>query len=288
MSVLIALLTDFGVDDPYVGIMKGVIVQRARVALVDISHAIPPGDIRRAAFVLWQSYRHFPPGTIFLAVVDPGVGSPRLPVIAEGGGYRFIAPDNGLLTYVWQEHAESMRVWALANPAFHLPLPSATFHGRDIFAPAAAYAAHGVPGRAFGPMVPSLRQIPLPALEAKKETLEGETLHADHFGNVLTSLGVFHHDGKEWVLTPWLRRGEPRAFAPGGVRLPDGRTLPIVRTFADVPPGKVAALVGSSGMIELVSNRASAAEILGLPEGTAVTLLSKTAYQATPQNEERP
>jgi len=288
VSAPIALITDFGTRDPYVGIVKGVILQRAEVTWVDITHAIPPGDIRRAAFVLWQSYRHFPPGTIFLAVVDPSVGSPRLPVIAEGGRYRFIAPDNGLLTYVWKEHADSLRAWALANPAFQLPLPSTTFHGRDIFAPAAAYAAHGVPGRAFGPMVPALRQIPLPSLRLGKEVLQGEALHADHFGNILTSLGVFHYDGKEWVLTPWLRRGEPRFFTPGAVRLPDGRLLPIVRTFSETPAGEVAALVGSSGLIELVSNRTSAAEILALPEGSPLTLLSRKAYQALQPNKERP
>jgi len=269
----IAILTDFGARDPYVGIMKGVILKRVEAPLVDLTHEIPPGDIRRAAFALWQSYRFFPQGTIFLAVVDPGVGSSRLPVLVESEGYRFIAPDNGLLTYVLK--AES-RAWALANPAFQLHLPSATFHGRDIFAPAAAYAALGVPGRAFGPMVPTLQRFPPPRWAREGDLLHGEVLHADHFGNLITSLGAFRYDGEQWLLLPWLyETHEPQYFTPGAVRLPDGRVLPLVRTFAEVPTGEVAALVGSSGMVELVANRHSAAEMLHLAPGDPVTLLSE-------------
>ena len=284
MPAPIAILTDFGCQDPYVGIMKGVILQRVGVPLIDLTHEIPPGDIRRAAFALWQSYSFFPPGTIFLVVVDPGVGSARLPVLVESEGYRFIAPDNGVLTYILK--AES-RAWALANPAFQLHLPSATFHGRDIFAPAAAYAALTVPGRAFGPMVPTLQRIPPPRWEQEGEMLHGEVLHADRFGNLITSLGAFRHDGEQWLLFPWLyEAGEPRYFTPGAVRLPDGRVLPMVRAFADVPPGDVAALVGSSGMVEIIANRHSAAEILALEPGTPLTLLSENLARAI--NEDNP
>ncbi len=287
MPALIAILTDFGVQDPYVGIMKGVILQRTSTTLVDLTHEIPPGDIRRGAFVLWQSLPHFPKGTVFLAIIDPGVGSHRLPVIVESGGYRFIAPDNGLLTYVLDHTA---RAWALANPAFHLPTPSATFHGRDIFAPAAAYAARGVPGRAFGPVVPSLKRIPLPKrhLEAEdgQAVLHGEVLHADRFGNLITSLGAFRRAGHDWMLFPWpeprVGSEEPRYFAPAAVRLPNGRLLPVVQTFADIPPGETAALVGSSGMIELAANQQSAAEMLALQPGDPVTLLSTEALGESP------
>jgi len=278
VPALIAMLTDFGSRDPYVGIMKGVILQRVDASLVDLTHEIPPGDVRRGAFALWQSYRFFPEGTIFLAVVDPGVGASRLPVMVESEGYRFIAPDNGLLTYVLR--AES-RAWALANPAFQLHMPSATFHGRDIFAPAAAYAALGVPGRAFGPMVPALQRFSLPRWAREGEMLHGEVLHADRFGNLITSLGAFRRDGEQWLLFPWLHEGEePQYFAPAAVRLPDGQVLPVVRTFDDVPPGAVAALVGSSGMVEIVARRRSAAEVLRLADGAPVTLLSETLAHA--------
>lgn len=282
MPAPIAILTDFGNHDPYVGIMKGVILKRVDAPLIDLTHEIPPGDIRRAAFALWQSYRFFPEGTIFLAVVDPGVGSSRLPVLVESEGYRFVAPDNGLLTYILQPES---RAWALANPAFQLHTPSATFHGRDIFAPAAAYAALGVPGRAFGPMVPTLQRIPLPRWEREDEMLHGEVLHTDRFGNLITSLGVFRHDGRHWLLFPWLSaKSEPQYFTPGAVRLPDGKVLPLVRTFSEVPDGEVAALIGSSGMVEIVANRHSAADILGLKPGTPITLLSEAFTHA--QHEE--
>ncbi len=281
----IAILTDFGWQDPFVGIMKGVILQRTPAHLIDLTHDIPPGDVRRAAFALWQSVSAFPKGTVFLAVVDPGVGSTRLPVIVESRGYRFIAPDNGLLTYAL-EGDPNARAWALANPAFHLPAPSTTFHGRDIFAPAAAYAAMGVAGRAFGPLVPSLRRLPLPRCEISDGALVGETLHADRFGNMATSLGVFRHDGNDWLLVPWLQNAEPRYFKPAAVQLDDGRILPVVKTFADIPDGEIAALVNSAGLIEIAANRANAAQTHQLQPGKTVTLLSDTAYHAYLHREE--
>ena len=278
MTPPIAILTDFGLRDPYVGIMKGVILQRIQTALVDLTHDIRVGDIETAAFVLWQSMGAFPEGTVFLVVVDPGVGSSRLPVIVESRGYRFVAPDNGVLTYAL-EGDPNARAWALANPAFHLPLPSTTFHGRDIFAPAAAYAAIGVPGRAFGPMVPALRRIPLPRCEHDGDLLHGEVLRSDYFGNIVTSLGVFRPEGDAWLLMPWLRAQTPRYFTPGAVQLPDGKTVPMVRTFADIPPGEVRALIASAGLVEIAANRQSAAAMLQLQRGDQVTLLSQKAYR---------
>ena len=277
MTPPIAILTDFGLQDAYVGVMKGVILQRAQAPLIDLTHDIPHGDVRRAAFALWQSVSGFPEGTVFLAVVDPGVGSARLPVIAESRGYRFVAPDNGLLTYVLEGDAGA-RAWALANPAFHLPTPSATFHGRDIFAPAAAYAAMGVPGRAFGPMVPALQRLSLPRCEYADGILHGEVMHADRFGNLITSLGVFRSEGDAWLLFPWLRSQTPFYFVPAAVQLPNGDFVPMVRTYTDIPEGKIGALIGSTGLIELAGNRQSAAALLQLQQGDAVTLFSRQAY----------
>jgi len=268
---IIALMTDFGLQDPYVGIMKAVILQRVEARLIDLTHDIPAGDIARGAFVLWQASRYFPENTVFLAVVDPGVGTHRLPAIAEIDGRRFIAPDNGLLSYVLTENA---RAWALANPVFQLPNPSATFHGRDIFAPAAAYAAKGVPGRAFGPLIPELQRLPTPPCDFADGEVRAQILHADRFGNLITSAGVFQKDAGEWLLSPWLGQGKPRYFAPAAVRLPDGRAIPVVRTFAEIPEGEVGALVGSSGMIEIAANRRSAAELLGLERGAPIAVLS--------------
>jgi len=268
----VAILTDFGTLDPYVGIMKGVIARIAPQArLVDLTHHIPPGDIRRAAFVLWQSYAYFPQGTVFLAVVDPGVGTARRALLLECGGYRFIGPDNGLFTYLW--HEKPGPAYELRHPAFRLPGVSATFHGRDIFAPAAAYAALGVPGAAFGPRTEQPRQFPLPAcrVDAQRK-VHGEVLHADHFGNLLTSLGLWQPGPQGWQLTPWLHQGPPVRLPPRAVRLPSGERVPIVTTFADLPPGQVGALVGSTGLLELVVNGGSAARQTGLASGDPVVL----------------
>ncbi|NPA06883.1 MAG: SAM-dependent chlorinase/fluorinase [Chloroflexi bacterium] len=272
----IAILTDFGTLDPYVGIMKGVMRRVGYPGpFIDLTHHIPPGDIARAAFVLWQSRDAFPRGTVFLIVVDPGVGTQRRAIRVDSAGYSFIAPDNGVLTYLLtlDPHA---RAWELRAPAYRLPRVSTTFHGRDIFAPAAAHSALGVPGPAFGPALglDALVRIPLPRLQIYPDRIEGQTLHADRFGNVLTSLGRLEPAPPSWRLEPWLGQGPSRALPTvRGVALPDGRVLPLVRTFGDVAPGEAAALVGSTGLIEIVINQGSAAQTLGLRFGQPVALL---------------
>ncbi|NPA26408.1 MAG: SAM-dependent chlorinase/fluorinase [Chloroflexi bacterium] len=271
----VALLTDFGTLDPYVGIMKGVMRGLGYPGpFLDLTHHIPAGDIARAAFVLWQSREAFPPETVFLVVVDPGVGTARRALRVDIPPHRFIAPDNGVLTYLLHL-APHARAWELREPAYQRAQVSTTFHGRDIFAPAAAHSALGVPGPAFGPEVPlsALVRIPIPRCHGDATRVEGEVLHADRFGNVLTSIGRLVPQAEGWRLEPWLRQGPPRAYgSPRGVELPDGRWLPLVRTFGDVPEGEAAALVGSTGLVELIVNRGSAAEALGLPRGARVTL----------------
>lgn len=268
----VALLTDFGTEDAYVGIMKGVMLRIAPQArLVDLTHAIPPGDIARAAFVLWQSAPFFPPGTVFLTVVDPGVGTARRAILLEAQGQRFVGPDNGVFSYLLHG---PWRAWELAHPAFRLPQVSATFHGRDLFAPAAAYAALGTPGPAFGPPVTDPVRLPTPPCEADptRSEVRGAVLHADRFGNLLTSLGRFQPDLAGWTLTPWLEQSPRWRLRPHHLRLPDGRRLPIVRTFGDLPPGEAGALVGSTGLLEIVVNRGSAAAQLGLPPNAPIVL----------------
>jgi S-adenosylmethionine hydrolase len=189
-SPLIAILTDFGTSDPFVGIMKGVIAQIAPgVPTIDLTHEIPPGDIRRAAVELWRSTPYFPNGTVFLCVVDPGVGTARRSVIVTGNlmqdrtekAYTFVGPDNGTFTFL--EH--TLPAWELKSPSFALQGASSTFHGRDVYAPAAAYAALGHAGAEFGPPVKELVRLPLPRLKTSANgQLQGEILHADHFGNL--------------------------------------------------------------------------------------------------------
>lgn len=269
----LALLTDFGTLDPYVGLMKGVIARIAPQArMVDLTHHIPPGDIRRAAFVLWQSYAYFPRGTVFLAVVDPGVGTARRPMLLDCCGFRFVGPDNGLFTYLLAQR-QPAQAYELRHPAFRLSEVSATFHGRDIFAPAAAYAALGVPGTAFGPRIERPVQLPLPACRVDDQgNVHGEVLHADRFGNLLTSIGRWQPGSQGWLLTPWLHQGPPVQLNPRAVRLPSGERLPIVTTFADLSPGQVGALVGSTGLLELVVNGGSAARQTGLGPGDPLVL----------------
>ncbi len=266
----IALLTDFGNLDPYVGIMKSVIAGIAPgVPMIDISHEVPPGDIQRAAFVLWQAWPYLPEGTVCLCVVDPGVGTRRKPVLYESEHMAVIAPDNGLLTYVLKE---GTAVYELANPAFQLANPSHTFHGRDIFAPAAGHAALGVPGPEFGPRISQPARFPLPRLDFVPGGANGQTLHADRFGNVLTSLGRLSRTGQGLRLDPWIPLGDSRFLGESLQVIFRGEHLPLADTFAGIPTGKVGALIGSTGLLEIVANGESAKEILDISPGEPVEL----------------
>ena len=269
---IITLTSDFG-PGPYPGIMKGVILGICpQAALVDLSHAVTPQAVRAGALVLEQALAVFPPGTVHLAVVDPGVGTGRRPLCLQGLGMLFVGPDNGVFTYLWAAASAPCRAYELRHPAFRLPAVSATFHGRDIFAPAAGYAALGVPGRAFGPPIPDPVRLPIPPCEvdAAQREVRGQVFHADRFGNLLTSLGRWRPDPAGWRLTPWLNQGPEGVLTPRAVRLPSGERLPLVRTFGDLPPGQAGALVGSTGLLELVVNGGSAAERLGLRPGDPV------------------
>lgn len=278
---LIAILTDFGLQDPYAGILKGVIAKLAPcVPLVDLTHEIPPGDVRRAAIHLWQSAPYFPPGTIFLAVVDPGVGTSRRPMVLQVEQKPslitqwFVGPDNGLFTFMLHG---TFQAWTITNPDTMLPGLSKTFHGRDIFAPAAAHLANGVPGPNFGPSLSNPVKLATPRLEqSRPEELSGEILFADKYGNLLTSLGRFERleEGKV-RFEPWLPGldGADMQAKSVQVKLPDGSPLPLVSTFGDIIPGRCAALIGSSGLLEIASNQTSAANLLKLPRGEIIHLL---------------
>jgi S-adenosyl-L-methionine hydrolase (adenosine-forming) len=256
--------------------MKGVIAGTApELSTVDISHGIPAGDIHRGAITLWQVWSYFPAGTIFLCVVDPGVGSSRRPILVLSRGYSFIGPDNGLFSYAIGDEFEA---WELKNPSFRLAELAVTFHGRDLFAPAAAYHAAGIKGEEFGPSVDDLVRLPYPNLETSREGhLLGEVLFADHFGNLLTSLGLFRRiNHGVFQLNPWVPGSTGGVFALRETRLQlkDGRVIPWVNTFTEVPENRCAFLVGSSGLIEIVANRRSAAEMLGYDGGEMITLLT--------------
>jgi S-adenosylmethionine hydrolase len=274
MKPPIVILTDFGTADPFVGIMKGVISSISPgTTIIDLTHEIPPGDIRRGAIVLWQSLPYFPKGTIFLSVIDPGVGTRRCPIIMKTQGHTFIGPDNGTFTFVM---GKSYQAWELGNPQFGLPNPRKTFHGRDIFAPGAAHAACGVSGPEFGEQILDLHLIPHPILEnLTPGSIRGEILHGDHFGNALTSLGIFSptQNGIH-IIKSWIGDGfESRIDLKNAyLHLPGGGQIIWAATFSEIPVGECAVIVGSSGLLEIAANRQSAVKLLNLKSGDPVTL----------------
>jgi len=274
MGRVIALLTDFGTSDPYVGVMKGVMLGIAPDAqLVDLTHAVQPQNIRQAAFLLLNSYRYFPAGTVFLVVVDPGVGSTRKPIAVQAGGYTFVAPDNGVLSYVLRGAGEFEAV-ALENEAFRLSGTSNTFHGRDIFAPAAAHVATGVGLEQLGGQVEQPVMLPEPPLLAESGLIRGEELHIDHFGTAVTSIGLLKREGQTLALTPRFGAAAPLTFAADGATAIIGnhQIERISRTYADVAQGETLALVGSSGYLELSINGGNFAAAYGVKIGDPVEL----------------
>ncbi len=251
-SPTIALITDYGHSDWYVGAMKGVIAGIAPdAATVDITHDIPLGDVGAAAFVLSQCFHNFPRRTVFLCVVDPGVGTGRRPLILYTGDYFFVAPDNGLLTLVRQglHRAFEIDPTKLRNPA----MPSRTFHGRDIFAPAAAWLAHGETPQALGKPVNDIEDLGFAFQLANHLPIDGEFVHFDHFGNGISNLVLDH-------------------IKPRKIVLEDGMEIPFAETFASVPAREPVAYLGSGGLVEIAVNQGSAREALKLARGMGFRL----------------
>jgi len=258
---IIALLTDFGTRDHYSGVMKGVVLGICPdVTLVDLSHDLPPHDIAFAALELAATYKYFPAGTIFLVVVDPGVGTSRRGLAAEAGDRRFIAPDNGVLSAVFQE-APPKRVVELSERRYARPTVSRTFEGRDRFAPAAAFLAKGIHLEAFGRAVTDYHLLDLaPPLLLNGTTLSGRVIRVDRFGNIVTNLD--------------RKACERLTGGPAGLQLSvGGKTIDrIVSTYGDLAPGEIGALFGSTDHLECSAQSANAAERLGVAVGDPVEL----------------
>ena len=246
MRSIITLITDFGTADGYVGEMKGVIFSRAPDAtIVDITHDIPPQDIASARLTVARVWRRFPPHTIHLVIVDPGVGSSRYALAVESDGRFLVGPDNGVL---------SPALLIAGSQAVALPIPgnaAPTFHGRDVFAPAAASLATGTALTDLGAAVasPVIQRTPEPA-RLSPGVLAGEVIALDRFGNAITNLAGLH----------------------GGAVEVGGIDLPVRRAYADAQPGAALALVGSTGLIEIAVRDGSARDQLGIQRGTRVVL----------------
>lgn len=274
--MLISLTTDFGLEDGYVGTMRGIIAGLAPgVPLIDLTHAIAPQDVRQAAYILWTALPYFPSGSVHLVVVDPGVGTERRPLAARTAWGILVGPDNGVFSYVWAE-APPLEIVELRDPDYRRARVSHTFHGRDIFAPAAAHLALGVPLAALGPLLSDPVRLPLPALESGSDAVRGEALHVDRFGNVITSIGRLEWErGALLRLQPaWGGATTSRILDADRVRVfAGGRDLgPIRRTYGEVEPGTPLALVGSEGMLELAVNRGRGVDVLSLSRGDPVVV----------------
>ena len=256
--MIVALLTDFGTRDHYVGTMKAVVLSVCPEAtLVDITHHIPPQDVLTGALELAAAYSYFPPATVFLGVVDPGVGSARRAIAASAGGYSFVGPDNGLLSLAWANAAPPGPIVELTEKKFMRSTISKTFEGRDRFAPAAGWLARGAPLTAFGRSITDPVRLTVPAPHVVGAAIEGEVLLVDRFGNLITNI-------RDSTLRELAR---PTRVAIAGRVIPS-----VVETYAEAPTGALCALIGSSGYLELAINGGNAAAVLAVMRGEPVVV----------------
>jgi S-adenosylmethionine hydrolase len=257
---LIALLSDFGTRDHYAGTMKAVVLSVCPDAtLVDIGHDIPAHDVLAGALELAACYRYFPAGTVFLVVVDPGVGSSRRGIAAEAGDHRFVAPDNGVLTAVFRDQPPK-KVVELSERKYARPTVSRTFEGRDRFAPAAGWLAKGITLPSLGRAVTDHVMLDLPEATTAPEGLRGEVMRVDRFGNLITNI-----DRKRFE--------KVAAGGPVAVKLEGHDIARIVSTYTDAAPGETCALFGSTDHLEIAVPSGSAAERFGVGRGAVVTVL---------------
>jgi len=256
---IVTFTTDFGTRDPWVGIMKGVILSIAPAArLVDLSHEIAAQNILEGALCLEAAARFFPRGTIHLAVVDPGVGGVRRALAVQAGEQRYVGPDNGLLSLAFAQAAEAILAVELTTAEYRLSPLSRTFHGRDLFAPAAAHLASGVPLEHLGPVVKDPVRLVLPAVQRERALVRGEVLSIDRFGNLVTSL-TEEDLGSLASSSLVVEVGDVGLGAP-------------VSAYADASPGRLGAIVGSTGRLEIFAREGSAHAKLGLGCGAPVVV----------------
>jgi S-adenosyl-L-methionine hydrolase (adenosine-forming) len=258
---IITLTTDFGLEDHYVGVMKGVILGICpEAAIVDITHSVTPYEVAEGAFLLAQAYPHFPPKTVHMVVVDPGVGTARRPILLEAARQFFVAPDNGVLSMVLSGE-EKRKVRAITAERFFRHPVSATFHGRDVFAPVAAHLAAGTPPARFGkPIEDYLRREDFQRpVHTGRRIWTGTVLHIDHFGNMVTN--VRPED------VPGLGEGRPFRMSVGPYQVEH-----ISKNYAEGGPGEPLLIAGSSGYLEVSINQGSAAKTLGCGVGAPVEI----------------
>jgi len=259
--MVITLTTDFGFQDPFVGIIKGVIAAiNPQAQVIDLTHGVPPQNVMAGALVLQHSVRYFAAGTIHVVVVDPGVGSARKPILIEYADACLIGPDNGVLSLALESKPPD-RIIELTNTDFHLQHISKTFHGRDIFAPVAAHLSLGVPPSEFGKPLDTLVNLSMPQIVRGENRLDGEIIYADGFGNLFTNI-------REHDLTGLPRERVQVALAG----MPPGA---LVTAYAGVSAGEFSCLFNSWGLLEIAINKGNAMERTGAKIGDKVTVTVK-------------
>jgi len=265
---VIAILTDFGYRDHYAGVMKGVIARIApHVPIIDLTHGVAAQSIAAGAFLLARSWRYFPARTIFLAVVDPGVGSARAPIaIDTRAGARFVGPDNGLLSIAARQ-AGVRRAVELTSPRHRLSEVSSTFHGRDIFAPAAAWLARGAAIGALGSGLDRIVELGLPEPLVSAARIRGEVLYVDGFGNLITNISR-----KDLARLPNSFRKKPLS-----VKIKGSAAIRIHRAYGDVPTGGALAAFGGFDLLEIALRDANAAMRYHAEAGASVVLTTARA-----------
>ncbi len=267
---IVTLTTDFGLQDHFVGTMKGVILDSAPgVQVVDICHSVQPFDVLDGALTIAQAYSYFPNGTVHMVVVDPGVGSARRPIIVTTERHHFVAPDNGVLSLVYGRE-ERLSVRHVIAEHYFLQPTSNTFHGRDIFAPIAAYLAKGVDPAKFGDEISDYVRFAAPKPKpVNAKTLRGVVLKIDRFGNLVTN--ITPQDA------PVLFQENAPAFkiVLGGQEITE-----IKNNYAQGAPGEIFGILGSMGYLEIAANRGAAAKLLGVEKGTDVNVVLEDAAAA--------
>jgi S-adenosylmethionine hydrolase len=260
---IVTFTTDFGLQDAFVGIMHGVVLNiEPQARIVDVCHSVGSYDVLDGAWTIAHAYRSFPPRTAHVVVVDPGVGSERRPILAETENYVFIAPDNGVLSMIEAREAK-FTVRHITSERYFLTPVSQTFHGRDVFAPVAGWLSKGIDPADFGPEITDYVRLQVPAVERiAGNSLRGTVLHVDKFGNLITNIG---------------EQEAPELFAPTVPPvniLISGETITrISKSYAEGADGEYFAIVGSSGYLEIAANRASAAEKLSAGVGSPIGIV---------------
>lgn len=255
---ILTLLSDFGLSDVYVGVMKAAIASvNPAIAVVDLTHQIPPQNLAAARFCLLNAYKYFPTGTVHVAVVDPGVGSSRRGVAVEFAAGFLVGPDNGIFSGVLSQSPAIAAVELTNSQYWRTSQPSTTFHGRDIFAPVGSHLASGIPLKQLGKEIDlsSLAQIDLPECQSTTTEITGCIQYIDYFGNLITNISGTKVKGKAWSITA------------------AGQSIPGQTTYSDRPVGSAIALIGSHGWVEIAVNSGNAQQQLQLDWGVAVQIV---------------